>query len=105
MNIAVVDDVSFTLASALIHMHQLIQSIPLIQLTYHNSAYMPMIGLQCSVGGIYAAFNGSYTDTHELCIQLLDAANATVNDCQLHAHAHTAREHKRRLYRSIKRTT
>ncbi|EGF83595.1 hypothetical protein BATDEDRAFT_22418 [Batrachochytrium dendrobatidis JAM81] len=58
-----------------------------------------------TIGGIYAAFDGSYTDTHELCIQLLDAANATVNDCQLHAHAHTAREHKRRLYRSIKRTT
>ncbi|EGF80611.1 hypothetical protein BATDEDRAFT_24372 [Batrachochytrium dendrobatidis JAM81] len=58
-----------------------------------------------TIGGIYAAFDGSYTDTHELCIQLLDAANATVNDCQLHAHAHTARLHKRRLYRSIKRTT
>ncbi|OAJ37414.1 hypothetical protein BDEG_21435 [Batrachochytrium dendrobatidis JEL423] len=58
-----------------------------------------------TIGGIYAAFDGSYTDTHELCIQLLDAANATVNDCKLHAHAHTAREHKRRLYRSTKRTT
>ena len=57
-----------------------------------------------TIGGIYAAFDGSYTDTHELCIQLLDAANATVNDCQLHAHAHTAREYKRRLYRSTKRT-